>query len=305
MALTKLTKDMDIIQKLGDEPNDVDGMTSAELKAKFDEGNNAMKQWVNDTFIPEVEKEIKASRLENLPEHAHTHAKDGRDPITPESIGARPDTWLPTPKEIGAAPAGYGLGENKGKTLTASDDLNAVNTIGAYQWGDDTSTPANTWGDAGNTDSYGVMEVVARSSTEFIQRARSFNSPANEVQRAISGSKVGEWEWVNPPMQLGVEYRTTERCEGKPVYAKRFNYKPTADFAANTTLAIPHGISDFSALVRIVVTQADGYVLPYYTRTGAHTGFRKIDASNVSIDTSVDWGKGAWKITMYYTKTTD
>ena len=28
-------------------------------------------------------------------------------------------------------------------------------------------------------------------------------------------------EWQNPPMSLGVEYRTTERCEGKPVYAKR------------------------------------------------------------------------------------
>lgn len=26
------------------------------------------------------------------------------------------------------------------------------------------------------------------------------------------------WEWVNPPMELGVEYRTTERFMGKPVY---------------------------------------------------------------------------------------
>lgn len=28
----------------------------------------------------------------------------------------------------------------------------------------------------------------------------------------------GVVEWVNPPMQLGVEYRTTERYLGKPVY---------------------------------------------------------------------------------------
>ena len=26
------------------------------------------------------------------------------------------------------------------------------------------------------------------------------------------------WEWVNPPMFIGVEYRTTERYIGKPVY---------------------------------------------------------------------------------------
>ncbi len=28
------------------------------------------------------------------------------------------------------------------------------------------------------------------------------------------------WEWVNPPTLLGVEYRTTERYLGKPVYKK-------------------------------------------------------------------------------------
>lgn len=26
------------------------------------------------------------------------------------------------------------------------------------------------------------------------------------------------WEWIDPPMYLGVEYRTTERYNGKPVY---------------------------------------------------------------------------------------
>ena len=37
---------------------------------------------------------------------------------------------------------------------------------------------------------------------------------------------AGDWqplEWENPPMNLGVEYRTTERCEGSPVYAIRVN----------------------------------------------------------------------------------
>ena len=32
------------------------------------------------------------------------------------------------------------------------------------------------------------------------------------------------WEWVNPPMQLGVEYRTTERYNGKPVYVQLMNW---------------------------------------------------------------------------------
>ena len=30
----------------------------------------------------------------------------------------------------------------------------------------------------------------------------------------------GETEWISPPMAIGVEYRTTERYLGKPIYAK-------------------------------------------------------------------------------------
>ena len=33
----------------------------------------------------------------------------------------------------------------------------------------------------------------------------------------------GPWEYVNPPLQLGTEYRTTERYLGKPVYVKVVN----------------------------------------------------------------------------------
>jgi hypothetical protein len=32
------------------------------------------------------------------------------------------------------------------------------------------------------------------------------------------GGMVYPWEWINPPMEPGVEYRTTERFNGKPVY---------------------------------------------------------------------------------------
>lgn len=56
MALTNFEKDMAIIQALDDEPNDVGGMTAAELKAKFDEGGLAIKEYINGTLIPNVAK---------------------------------------------------------------------------------------------------------------------------------------------------------------------------------------------------------------------------------------------------------
>ena len=54
MDFTPLEKNMDIISALDDEPNDVGGLTATELKAKFDEGGNAIKDYLNNTMIPEV-----------------------------------------------------------------------------------------------------------------------------------------------------------------------------------------------------------------------------------------------------------
>lgn len=48
MAFTKNTDDMNIIQKLDDEPNDRGGMTAAALKAKFDEAGITLQDFIND-----------------------------------------------------------------------------------------------------------------------------------------------------------------------------------------------------------------------------------------------------------------
>lgn len=63
MALSKFEKDMAIISALDDEPNDVGGLTAAELKAKFDEGGKAIKQFLNETLTPQIDSE-KAGRDE-------------------------------------------------------------------------------------------------------------------------------------------------------------------------------------------------------------------------------------------------
>lgn len=58
MAFTKLTKDLDVIQKLDDEPNDVGGLTAAELKKKFDDSGNAIKDYLNETLVPELDTAV-------------------------------------------------------------------------------------------------------------------------------------------------------------------------------------------------------------------------------------------------------
>jgi len=55
MALTKDTNDYDIITVLDTLPNANDGLTPAQLKAKYDEGNNAQQTYNNDTLTAEID----------------------------------------------------------------------------------------------------------------------------------------------------------------------------------------------------------------------------------------------------------
>lgn len=51
-TLDPMSRSLDIIQQLDDEPNDVGGLTPQQLKAKFDEGPQALKEYINGTLVP-------------------------------------------------------------------------------------------------------------------------------------------------------------------------------------------------------------------------------------------------------------
>lgn len=55
MSLKKLNEDLNIVQKLDDEPNDVGGLSAAELKKKFDEGPLTIQEYINVTLLPALE----------------------------------------------------------------------------------------------------------------------------------------------------------------------------------------------------------------------------------------------------------
>lgn len=54
MALTTFNEDMEIISKLSDLPNDTDGLTAAELKARFDRAGTLLKAYINGTLLAEL-----------------------------------------------------------------------------------------------------------------------------------------------------------------------------------------------------------------------------------------------------------
>ena len=110
-----------------------------------------------------------------------------------------------------------------------------------------------------------------------------------ERQTIITNGVVGEWEWVNPPMALGVEYRTTERYMGKPVYAKCVNY----GYITAGEHSIAHGIESIDEVVGLeMINRTYGIFTSYFNASA--------DRTNVSLNTP--WSMGGFVYIMKYTK---
>ncbi len=78
LEIQLLDGDLNIIQKLDDEPNDVGGLTSAELKEKFDESGNIIKKYINETLIPAVLTDDATEESRKQAETARAAAEQGR-----------------------------------------------------------------------------------------------------------------------------------------------------------------------------------------------------------------------------------
>lgn len=93
LVIPFMEDDVDVVSKLDDEPNDVGGLSAAELKAKFDEAGNIIKRYINETMIPalsdtvaeaEVRRQDEAQRQEN--EAARQEAEENRQNTYAEEL---------------------------------------------------------------------------------------------------------------------------------------------------------------------------------------------------------------------------
>jgi hypothetical protein len=127
---------------------------------------------------------------------------------TAAQVGARPDTWMPTASDVGAAPAGYGLGG----TAVRTENWNTTYDNGFYYGM--TNAPDGSWW-------YGY---VVRDGADTNRITQTVYRNGIICTRTGTPSDMGVWEYVNPPMTPGVEYRTTERWNGKVVYAQAVDF---------------------------------------------------------------------------------
>lgn len=206
---------------------------------------------------------------------------------------------------INAAPGGFGLGSDTGHLITAADDLDTITKNGVYQWGN--YLPKNA------PIKYCKMHVWSGSGWVSQEIMTAYASEKDSIRRRVFNNDAwGPFEWVNPPMQLGVEYRTTERYLGKPVYTKTFNI-PVSAFE-NQLPSYSHGIDHLDRLVDArVYCRADWIrILPwsYFDSTAwsaqymLNSSVIKFELGSNALARIKEYTNGV-DATLKYTKTTD
>lgn len=135
-----------------------------------------------------------------------------------------------TNDDVGAAPAGYGYGDMPKKILDTADDATGSLLEGALE--NELAKMSNStvkqilFYDYPNIPGgYCIGTFYRHDADNAALTGVNYNTSAGSF---IKKKYNGVWtplEWVNPPMVLGVEYRTTERYNDKPVYTKLIDCK--------------------------------------------------------------------------------
>lgn len=210
------------------------------------------------------------------------------------------------------APDGYGLGETNGYPIDPSVEggLNTAIKCGWYYFGG-SGTIANA--PSIPNGGYGSLLVTSRGAGNTITQMCFFETYTTIAIRYRFGSEWQPWEYINPPMALGVEYRTTERYLGKPVYVKLIDCGNLPD---GTTKEVAHGITNLDFIVgaqAIASNSSSGfnghtYLPAIYngSLTDRWTDYLAgIDTKNIRIFCGGGLAGCLVYVTFKYTKTTD
>lgn len=217
------------------------------------------------------------------------------------------------------APAGYGFGDAIQEIATTSAEesyetycakvdavLDAMpdktaKLVRAY--------PPAVYGKAGTTVSllyksdanYAVLSNIGSADTDlcgwrmFKQRYPSSSSPAVWMP----------FEWEHPPMKIGVEYRTSERYNGKPVYTKLVD---CGAGPSNTRKTVSANTQNVETPISCTGNFGSG-TIPYEWFAGDVSGAQAItctfNGQAIEIAATADYSGWTVFVIVEYTKTTD
>ena len=210
------------------------------------------------------------------------------------------------------APAGYGFGDAIQEIATTSAEesyetycakVDAVldempdktaKLVRAY--------PPAVYGKAGTTVSLLYKSDANYAVLSNIGSADPALCGWRMIKLKKSSSDPSAWqpfEWEHPPMQIGVEYRTTERYNSKPVYKKAIN---TGALSAGTSKSVAHGVQNIGLRLSALYGLNNGG--DNLVSNPGITGIL-VDGSNITITTAAGFSTSNSWVVIAYTKTTD
>ena len=198
--------------------------------------------------------------------------------------------WVSRQQAIKAAPAGFGLGNTSPKSISGLDALNAAAANGFYYV---TGLGGSSFG--GISVVQGLLLVIGKDS----YHTDHYFFPAGTdtvLWREMEAQVWGEWCCLNPPMTLGVEYRTIERWNGKPVYTTLVNI---GNLPNKNTASVSHGFGVKTA-IRSIGTIDDASTIPY--SAWGSTVDVTVTPNSIVLTTNYDASASKAKVQMWYTK---
>lgn len=185
------------------------------------------------------------------------------------------------------APAGYGLG-GYCKSINHWDEATACGWYSTANGSPTAATESTVWAGVVTADPItGQITQTVKSQGVYSQ---------GEAVRHYFDNEWTPWEWVNPPLLQGVEYRTTERYMGQPVYAKLVDCGNMLNAEPKT---IAHGCGAV-IVVRCHGATNQGTTIPY--RWNDYYLDVSADRTNIYICTNADFSGQSCMVKLYYTK---
>ena len=283
-----------------------------------------------------AESIIKAHADDKNNPHNVTASQVGARPDTwmptAEDVGARPATWMPTAEELGALSSKWIT-----KDAAANGILEDAMTISADSANGENNIPKLVV--AGTTINMPANCKLGIRTVEWYSESKAFcrilgvdtsGMPAMWLcQRDTSATAWkgwqqtdmvttvdsypgcyfrqqpnGEIEWLNPPMDLNFEYRTTERWKGKPVYCKAIEIG-TADIPSSSgSKRVEIGV-DHTKIVRyhcFASYSTNFIVLPYADSSGSSLTVRILGTGVFFTASSNAFSGYTAVLTIYYVK---
>ena len=271
LEIQLLDGDLNIIQKLDDEPNDVGGLTSAELKAKFDESGNIIKKYINETLIPAVLTDDATEESRKQAEAARVAAEQGRVTAEEGRVSAESGRVSAEQARANAEASRVSAESARVQAETArADETAGIVARATAQANAAAGSASQAAGSEQAAQSAANTATSAASSASQSAATASGSASQAQASAAAAAQSAASVDGVNKTAQSwavgGTGTRPGEDTDNAKYWAQQAQTAVGGDFATKT--------------------EAQGYVTEHNQSDDAHADIRAAVAGSVRYDTA-------------------